>query len=60
MTDFACWAEPEVFLGKRKRREATDSISTEDDMPSRRLIGLLNALDKRRANAHGGADSADK
>jgi hypothetical protein len=60
MHDFVCWAEPEVFLGKAKRQEAVDSISTEDDTPSRRLVSLLNTLDKRRANVHGGADGTDR
>src|SRR5215510_7468915 len=48
MSDCACRTEPEVFLGKSKRREAVDGISTEDDMSSRRLVSLLNASHEGR------------
>ena len=58
MHDCECRAEPELFLGKGKRREATDSISTEDDMPSRRAEerGMVTKLfDRRHEGAMMGA-----
>jgi hypothetical protein len=50
MPDCVCRAEPEVFLGKGKRRKAVDSISTEDNMPSRRAeepVMVTELFDRR-------------